>query len=272
MKKGIQIDYGNYFEMKCHMAAQAGFDCVSINFHNFRNELKDKKAIIAFNIGRILAETGLECYQTHLPYSYTSAEIPDEEFDFQVYDALEISGKIGAKWCVHHPKTAKNDGFSPEKAFIYNQEPIKRYIEAADYYKTAIALENSPTHKPYEPVYTSDYKDLIKLCDSFGGKAGICWDFGHANMGDYVHEDAIKEIGERIKCVHIHNNFKKADEHLLPDTGNIEWEKVMRAFAQSTSYVPLMLEVKCRYEEEGLLKSYARHAFECVEFLERCSK
>ena len=270
MKKGIQIDYGNLFELKCHLAAKAGFDCVSINFHNFREQLEEKKTIIAFNINRILSETGLECFQTHLPYTYTSAELPDEKFDFQVYDALEISGKIGAKWCVHHPKTAKNDNFSAEKAFAYNQEPIKRYIEAAEYYKTAIALENSPTHKPAEPVYTSDYKDLIKLCDSFGGKAGICWDFGHANMSDFDHAQAIREAGNRIKCVHIHNNFKNQDDHLLPDTGNIDWLSVMRAFGESTKDVPLVLEVKCRYEEEGLLESYAKHGLECLNFLERC--
>ena len=82
MEKGIQIDYGKYFEFKCHLAAKAGFDVVSINFHDAREELEEKKSIIAFNINRILGETGLKCYQTHLPYTYTSAELPDEKFDF----------------------------------------------------------------------------------------------------------------------------------------------------------------------------------------------
>ena len=89
-------------------------------------------------------------------------------------------------------------------------------------------------------------------------------------MSGFDHAQAIREAGNRIKCVHVHNNFKNQDDHLLPDTGNIDWLSVMRAFGESTKDVPLVLEVKCRYEEEGLLESYAKHGLECLNFLERC--
>ena len=78
------------------------------------------------------------------------------------------------------------------------------------------------------PFYTSEYRDLIALADSFqSDKIGVCWDFGHANLMYWDQAKAIREVSSRIKCTHIHNNYKWDDNHQAPDIGNIEWPKVM---------------------------------------------
>ena len=80
---------------------------------------------------------------------------------------------------------------------------------------------------------------------------------------------AIRQMGERLKVTHIHNNFKFYDLHLTPDNGNIDWKSVMTALAEVGYDGPLTLETHCLYEDELLMQAFARHNFACLEFLER---
>jgi sugar phosphate isomerase/epimerase len=42
----------------------------------------------------------------------------------------------------------------------------------------------------------------------------------------------IREIGKHIGCTHIHDNDGISDCHTLPYYGTIDWESVMKAFAE----------------------------------------
>ena len=84
--------------------------------------------------------------------------------------------------------------------------------------------------------------------------------------------EAIKFMGNRIKCTHVHNNFCHDDDHLPPDNGNIQWNKVMSALYSTGFEGPLTLETHCRYDDLELLRSFARHNFECLRFIEQFAK
>lgn len=61
-----------------------------------------------------------------------------------------------------------------------------------------------------------------------GGRLGICLDFGHAHMdGDLV--DAIETVSEYLMATHVHDNRGRADEHLLPFEGTIDWPAALTA-------------------------------------------
>ena len=96
----------------------------------------------------------------------------------------------------------------------------------------------------------------------------ICWDTGHANLMRFDQATAIKYIGDRLKCTHIHNNFHRDDEHLTVDQGDIKWPLVMGALKEINYDGPLTLETHCRYFEPELLKSFAAHNFKTLEYLE----
>ena len=121
------------------------------------------------------------------------------------------------------------------------------------------------------PFYTSDYVELCDLTDSFkSDKVSVCWDTGHANLMAFDQPQAIRYVGNRIKCTHIHNNFKDSDSHFPPETGNIDWEKVMAAFKDIGYEGPFTLETHCRYEDDDeLLKSFAKYNFDCLSYMER---
>ncbi len=80
--------------------------------------------------------------------------------------------------------------------------------------------------------------------------------------------DAIKYVGKRIVCTHIHDNFKDEDYHLPPTNGRTDWESVMKAFSAIDYTGPLTLETHCKYNDTEMLKSFTKYNFDCLQLLE----
>ena len=72
--------------------------------------------------------------------------------------------------------------------------------------------------------------------------AGICLDFGHAHMeGDLV--EAIETVSEHLLAVDLHDNRARADEHLIPFEGTIDWPGALTAVQKVGFDGPLVLEL-----------------------------
>lgn len=276
MIKSIQIAYDDAFEKKCKFASEAGFEVIAANFDAAKNISEEAWEKAPEHINGILKKYGLKCMQSHLPYYdlRISAEELDDHMEYAMEKSIKTSGAIGTQWCVYHPRTAINDGYSAKKALEINYEVISKYLDWAVKANTGIALENLPIFKgilPIMPFYTSNYFDLCDLSDSFkSDKVGICWDTGHANLMDFDQPTAIRYVGERLKCTHIHNNFKTNDDHNPPETGNIDWKNVMAAFKDIGYAGAYTLEVHCRYQDDDvLLKSFAKYNFDCLTYMEK---
>lgn len=278
MKKAIQIAYNELFETKCRFAAEGGFEYISANLSEILGKTEYDWEVITEDIQRILDENNLKCVQSH-PYYYdlrVSSEIMEEEYEFAIKQAIIATGKLGGGWSVIHPRSAVNAGFSTSKAFEDNRRYLSEYLELAVKHGSGIAVENLPVFHgivPVMPFYSSNFEDLSTLVDSFhDDNMQVCWDFGHANLMHFDQAEAIKFMGNRIKCTHVHNNFCHDDDHLPPDNGNIQWDKVMSALYSTGFDGPLTLETHCRYDDLELLRSFARHNFECLRFIEQFAK
>lgn len=278
MEKAIQIAFNENFEKRCEYASLAGFTEIAVNFHDTVDTSKKAWSEASDKILKIMEKYNLKCVQTHLPYYELriSAEILDDEMEDKIENSIRVGAEIGAPWSVYHPRTAINDGYIRPKNMEINKRVISKYLEWATKYGTGIALENLPIFDgivPIMPFFTSEYSDLCELADSFNSKdVGICWDTGHANLMDFDQPQAIKYVGDRIKCTHIHNNNKYCDSHDDVDVGNIEWTNVMEAFEEIGYQGPLTLETHCKYPDEEILKSFYRHNFLGLEYLERLKK
>ena len=271
MKKAIQIPYDENFEKKCKFAREAGFRHISVNFNNTPDPCDATYDKAPALISAILEKYDLEAVQTHLFYYYPllSADKIDAALEHRALREIEVSGKIGAPWCVWHPRYFKsgewNTGvFDEEQTVYYNHQTVPRYLEQALKFETGIALENLFGGMMYGGMDT-----LARLCDSFGADhIGICLDTGHANIDKVDQAAAIAFLGDRIKCTHIHNNWGKYDDHAPPIYGKIEWDKVMAAFAATGYDGPLTLETRCWYATDDLLRSFAKHNYDCLVYLE----
>lgn len=278
MKKAIQIEYNDLFEKKCEYAKMAGFRNISVNFYSMLGKTEKQWDEATEDILRILADKGMECVQTH-PYYYdldVSSEVMDESCEFAIKQAIKSSGRIGAKWCAIHPKTSITSGYFVSKSFEDNKKTFSEYLETAKKYNTGIAAENLPIFNnwfPIRPFYSSNYEDLCNLVDSFNDSSmGICWDTGHANLMHFDQADAITFLNKRIKCTHIHNNYQNEDKHFPPDNGNIDWDRVMKAFMLIGYDGPLTLETHCKYPTEDALINFAKHNYGCLEQLEKIAR
>jgi sugar phosphate isomerase/epimerase len=82
----------------------------------------------------------------------------------------------------------------------------------------------------------------------------ICFDTGHAHLsGGVVPEfDALKDV---IATVHLHDNRRESDDHLMPFSGTIEWGPVLEALRSLNGQAPLLLEPRdCGPEQTGMAK------------------
>lgn len=278
MKKAIQIAYDALFKTKCEIASRVGFRHIAVNFNPLPDKTEAEWERMTEDILRILSENQLSCVQTH-PYYYDlrlSSEICKDGREFAIKQAVIASGKLGAKWCTLHPRTSLSTGRYRLQSQKDNEKKIEEYLTLAEKYDTGIAVENLPIFDgivPVMPFYSHSYDDLALLVDGFNSsRVGICWDTGHANMMDFDQAEAVLFLGARIKCTHIHNNFKYHDSHLSPENGDIPWEKVMSAFAEVGYEGPLTLETHCPYNDDALLESFARHNLAGLEYLERLMK
>ena len=67
------------------------------------------------------------------------------------------------------------------------------------------------------------------MIDSLNEKAGkkcfgLCLDTGHLNLLRKPMHSYIPIVGDRIVCLHIHDNLQNADSHLIPYAGSIWWK------------------------------------------------
>lgn len=275
MKKAIQIAYNEKFENRCKIAHEVGFRYVSVNFNDTAEPNDDTYDRAPYHILKILEKYELSAVQTHLYYYHplSSAEKIEDALEHRVLREIEVSGKIGAPWCVWHTRYFKSGAwdsgiYDEEKTFYYNHETVTRYLEQARKYGTGIALENL-----FKNLMCGGFDTLARLCDSFGAdNIGICLDTGHANIDRVDQPAVISYLGDRIKCTHIHNNWGVRDDHSPPIYGDINWHAVMPALAKTGYGGPLTLETHCGYEDDAVLRSFSKHNLDQLFYLERLIK
>jgi sugar phosphate isomerase/epimerase len=69
----------------------------------------------------------------------------------------------------------------------------------------------------------------------------ICFDTGHAHLSEGVRPE-LEELKEVIATVHLHDNRRENDDHLMPFSGTIEWDPVLEALRSLNGQAPLLLE------------------------------
>lgn len=275
MKKAIQIQHDNIMERMFRAASEAGFEHISMGFGSSRVFHTDGWKNEIERIKNLLSQYNLKCVQTHAPYYHLliSSETAEEEMETAIKRCIIATGMLGAECMALHPRSSVNYNYSTKRAFEDNREYILDYIPTAEQSDVIICLENLPVF-PGMPgcfFYSSDIEELCELADSFNNKnIGICWDFGHAALTRTEQTQALKMVGNRLKCTHVHNNFGQEDDHFVPYLGTIEWQKVMPVLGEIGYNGPLTLEIN--YTENDMLESYINHSYSCIDYLSKLVK
>ena len=232
---------------------KAGFKNVFVQYYHRENLEFDELAQIDY-----CRELGLNIIFCHLGYKninelWIEGEFGDKVTEEYIADLDVMHEKKIDMVCMH--LTTHSD---PP---MYNElglERIKKIVQHAKNLGIKIAFEN--TRIPgYLEFVLGEVKDE---------NVGLCLDVGHL----HVHFDDKLDwefFRNRIFAVHMHDNDKSYDQHLLPGDGTIDWKDVLGKLKEHGYTGPITLELCYRGQYlEMTLEEFYREGMERGKNLE----
>ena len=129
---------------------------------------------------------------------------------------------------------------SKKKAPMYSEIGLNRIRKITQYAKELnikVAFENTKI-KGYLEYVLENIKDE---------NVGICFDSGHYHV-HFNDEFNFEFFKDRIFAVHLHDNDKSDDLHLLPFDGTIDWKQVIIKLKECNYTGPITMELCYRYD------------------------
>jgi sugar phosphate isomerase/epimerase len=230
---------------------------VKDNYEEIFSELIDilKNSSITFNIAHA---------PIHFPFFFNSYYKRNdiEELQKRTLKAIDISKEVGIQRIVIHVGTYLDDNYNYdiEKSIEHNIKYLEPFVKKTIENDMLIAIENGTQMEKDDPLFknTAPYFDeLIRIVDYYNNKynkevLGICFDFGHANVGNLNMYNEIIKLGSKLKVTHIHDNYG-TDSHNQPFDGTVNWDEVRKALTEIDYNGELTSEV--RYTQEELSDS-----------------
>lgn len=138
--------------------------------------------------------------------------------------ALAIAGQVPFEYLVLHlgvpDAYAPPSGDNQRDSVLRSVDMLRR---AAAGTGVRVAVEVIPNALSTAPA-------LVRLIeDEDLHDVGICLDVGHARLQGDV-SDAVETVAGYLVTTHLHDNRGRADDHLLPFEGVIDWAATLMAF------------------------------------------
>ena len=228
------------YEERIKLIKDAGFQSVMI-WWGEENENKETTPQIA-------RKYGLKIENLHFPFADINSiwenSIEGEEL-FNKY-LLNIDD------CkVHEISTAvmhvTQGGNTPQCGKL-GLDRFKRLIENAEKNNVTIALEN---------VWTPDYLDYL-FNNIESDKLKFCYDSGHENCFT-AGTDCLAKFCNKLVALHLHDNDGTGDQHALPFSGTVKWERITNKLRELKYKGTIALELEAQYS--NAVNEYTAPAF-----------
>lgn len=219
--------------------AEAGFNALDYSMFDMRdndnhilNSDGYKEHIL--KVKEYAKSLGLTFCQAHAPFP--TLKDGDEEYNRMITPkikrAIEIAGLLEIENIVIHPVVfAENQ---KEK----NIEMYMGFVEDAKKANVRIALENmfgktNPETNKKLPNVCSFGEEFADYYDALPKEHfSCCVDVGHCGLVDTTAGKMIRTLGERVACLHIHDNDGYEDWHYPPFVFDIDWKDTAKALAE----------------------------------------
>lgn len=227
----------------------AGFEAVDYGLEEVSKDdtplIQDGWQEYAAELRREATSQGIEFNQTHAPFIFTRPMWNDND-GFENYilpriiHSIEVSGILGAKTVVVHPRNHFIYEGHEEEIFKVNMDFYSRLIPHAEKNGVKIAIENlfqtDQRRKCISDDTCSDPKEFVRYIDTLDSEwICACLDIGHVSVVKHKYEpwDIIRVLGkERLGALHVHDNNYREDSHSAPYRGKIDWTEVCRALGE----------------------------------------
>lgn len=234
---GICSGAANYLsswdEQFSHIKA-LGFDALDFSLSDINGAYYESDAAMEAHCKKARAaaeKSGLMISQAHGPWP-TDDTTPEgikkgwESMHRAVYGCFVL----GCGYLVIHPQMPFGWGYDTDPDYAENQTValMKELMEDCEKYSVVLCLENMP----FKDQRISPMKYIVRAVEKVGSPyAGICLDTGHCN---FLNDDIAENVHlakPYLKVLHLHDNKKSADSHLLPMLGSINWTAFAKALA-----------------------------------------
>ena len=228
----IRRIYGE--EKAIEVIADTGFDAIDFSMGNVQSPdcpwMKSDYRQHAQDILRLADAHGVYFNQAHapVPVSATGQNTKDvlKNISYESMErTFEICGLLKIPHVIVHgifyPEISVNSEMKLEANIAY----FRKLKELAEPHGVRVALEN--IMKTFaRPYYFSTI--MNELNDDF---FLACVDVGHCNVVNNGSGELIRTLGKRVQALHLHDNHVDYDEHLIPGTGNADWNEILSALA-----------------------------------------
>lgn len=257
------------FKLGIKRLEDSKFAYANLNFFEIQ-ELLDKNdyEYILGDLIEFLKDSSITFNIAHAPIHYPfffNTYYKRDDIDTlknRILKSLDISKEIGVKKIVIHVGTYldKDYNYDINKSIEHNIKYLEPFVKKAIENNILIAIENGTQMEKDDPLFknTAPYIDeLIRIVEYYNKKydkevLGVCFDFGHANVGNLDMYNEIVKIGNKLIVTHIHDNYG-TDSHNQPFDGTVNWDDVRKALTDINYNGELTSEV--RYSKEELSDS-----------------
>ena len=244
------------------LIAEAGFESADANLDQlfpftkvkvrepipkfFLKETSDLETLEHFKPIREAAEKyGITHFQGHAPFPSVlfDTHAGDEEYNAAIFEMIRKS-IIGADYIncrnlVIHPffyyYGAKTN---PKDIWDMNIDRYIKLSKTSKEYGVKICLENmfAPNRgRSFADICDNPYEaaKYVDTLNSLAGEGtfGFCFDTGHALVGGVDCKDFLTFMGDRITCLHVHDNDGR-DVHMAPFEGLLDWDRFLEGLAE----------------------------------------
>lgn len=227
MKIGIStaFNYAIPLEAMLAMIKAAGFDAVSLggkrehsNYHHAHGRRR---------LHKLLNQFGLILDSIHAPFKNDDGDLSalEEKVRKQavknIKNAIDAAHSLASPIVILHLNARFSGQVTPKRL---NQ--VRRSMEVvAPYAQTKnieLACEN-PDNQAKQTIF-----DAI-LAEFTQPHVGVCYDSSHERIAGMSFR-VLERYHDRIFAVHIADDIRLKDDHLLPYEGNINWREFSRIF------------------------------------------
>ncbi len=231
MKKGISFYFGfkddNSHEERAKMIKDAGFDCVITSADKrFSNQNGSFKQQLKW-----FKKYGLELSSLHMRYKIN--ELPEffknskigKRMEQELFKDIKLAAKYNFSCVVVHLFCKEN---SREIGF----QRIKKALKLCEKLNVPLAIENIDDPETFKALFNELEHPYLKMC----------YDSGHNNFVDKDF-DYFKHYGDKIICLHLHDNDGTADQHTLNKYGTINWKSLANKLSKLPNEINLDYEL-----------------------------
>lgn len=246
---------------------------------------KSDDEIIAYytEVYETAQKMGIEISQTHgrLVICHDDPEETEAAIRNARLDCL-ASRCLHSPYVVFHGVTKYFNGLEPTPETIHylNDSLFSRILKFAREYDVKVATETfgDDENKRYFFANLMEFeKTFNQICshDNNGDNFVVCLDSGHTNDAAGIYDnpsvgDTIRKLGNKIACLHLHDNEGCTDQHRMPFSGNVDWLDVFNALEEIGYNGWFNLELKLNQLKvfgKGFEIEYAAFAVKMLRFM-----